>query len=288
MKCFKHEQGLAINWHMTERCNYNCRFCFSRYGNAKELCNNLGKSKYMILKLWKYNFKKITFTGGEPLLCKNLGELIKYANHLGMATSIVTNGYYITEKVGKEFLKKYSQYIDWIGISLDSGREDIELQLGRGYGDHVERVRNAVKLIRQKYPHIKIKINTTVTKLNWQEDMHDIINYLSPDRWKVFQVKIIEGVNDHASDLKITKEEFYSFINRHKDLNPIWEDNDLMTNSYLMIDPFGRFYEGGERIRNKRPSIMYASIENAMKDLNFDFEKFCQRGGYYKWKTKFV
>ena len=91
-----HKQGLAINWHMTERCNYNCKFCFSRYGNANELCDNIGESKQIILKLWENNFKKITFTGGEPPLCKNLGELIKYANNLGMATSIVTNGYYFT------------------------------------------------------------------------------------------------------------------------------------------------------------------------------------------------
>jgi radical S-adenosyl methionine domain-containing protein 2 len=114
--------------------------------------------------------------------------------------------------------------------------------------------------------------------------MHDIINDLSPDRWKVFQVKIIGGVNDHASDLKITKEEFDRFINRHKDLNPIGEDNNLMINSYLMIDPFGRFYNEGERIRNKRPSIIDASIEDATKDLNFDLKKFYQRNGYYKWR----
>ena len=280
-----HKQGLAINWHMTERCNYNCKFCFSRYGNANELCDNIGESEQIILKLWENNFKKITFTGGEPPLCKNLGELIKYANNLGMATSIVTNGYYFTEKEGEKFLKNYGQYIDWIGISLDSGVEDVELQLGRGHGDHVEKVKNAVKLIKQEYPNIKLKINTTITKLNWQEDMHDIINNLSPDRWKVFQVKIIEGINDNESNLGITKEEFDSFTNRHKDLNPIGEDNNLMIDSYLMIDPFGRFYNEGERIKNKRPSIIDASIEDAMKDLNFDLKKFYQRNGYYKWRN---
>lgn len=171
-------------------------------------------------------------------------------------------------------------------MSLDSGREDIELQLGRGYGNHVEKIKNAVKVIKQEYPHIKIKINTTITKLNWQEDMHDIISNLSPDRWKVFQVKIIEGINEHSSDLKITKEEFYKFINHHKDLNPIGEDNDLMTDSYLMIDPSGRFYKGKESMKNKRPSLINASIEDAMKNLNFDFKKFCQRNGYYEWRRK--
>lgn len=107
MKKYAFKNKLAINWHMTERCNYNCKFCFSRYGNAKELCNDIRKSKHIIKKLWENNFEKIAFTGGEPLLYQNLGELIKYANNLGMATSIVTNGYYITEKEGEKLLKNY-------------------------------------------------------------------------------------------------------------------------------------------------------------------------------------
>ena len=143
---------LAVNWHMLERCNYRCRFCFAKFSDVPELCNDLEKSKVLLKKLRDLGVEKINFTGGEPLLCRNLGELVKYAKELGMATSIVTNGYYLTEDPGREFLRDYGRYLDWIGISLDSGREDVEVALGRGYGDHVERVRKAVKLIRELHP----------------------------------------------------------------------------------------------------------------------------------------
>ena len=274
---------LAVNWHMLERCNYRCRFCFAKFSDVPELCNDLEKSKVLLKKLRDLGVEKINFTGGEPLLCRTLGELIKYAKELGIATSIVTNGYYLPEDPRREFLRDYGRYLDWIGISLDSGREDVEVALGRGYGDHVERVRKAVKLIRELHPHIGVKINTVVTKLNWNEDMHGIIRELSPDRWKVFQLKVIAGINDESKNLGITEEQFRAFVERHRDLNPVAEDNDLMTASYLMIDPYGRFYDEETQANNPRPSLVDAGLEDAMRGLKFDPTKFLLRGALYDW-----
>jgi len=274
----------AVNWHMLERCNYRCKFCFAKFDRVSELCNDLEKSKALIRKLRDLGVGKINFTGGEPLLCRNLGELVKYTKKLGMATSIVTNGYYLVEDTGVEFLRRYGRYLDWIGVSLDSGKEEVEVALGRGYGDHVERVRRAVKLIRELYPHIGVKINTVVTKLNWKEDMHGIIEELAPDRWKVFQLKIIPGINEESEDLGVTEEQFRTFIGLHRDLNPTAEDNDLMTTSYLMIDPRGRFYDEETQAHNPRPSLVDVEPEEAMKDLKFDLSKFVLRGGIYKWR----
>ena len=275
---------LAVNWHMLERCNYSCKFCFAKFRKVPEVCNDIEKSRMILRNLKEAGVKKINFTGGEPLLCRNLGELVKYAKELGMATSIVTNGYYLTERVGREFLEKYGKYIDWIGISLDSGREEVEIALGRGYGDHVKRILNAVELIRELHPHIGIKINTVVTKLNHQEDMHWIIRRISPDRWKVFQLKVIPGVNEESNILGVTKEEFMEFVERHKDLNPIAEDNDLMTESYLMLDPYGRFYDEETQMENPRPTLLEASFEKAVHGVKFDFSKFVLRGGVYNWR----
>ncbi|ASJ08190.1 hypothetical protein A3L11_02690 [Thermococcus siculi] len=275
---------LAVNWHMLERCNYRCSFCFAKFKEVPEICNDPEKSKLILTKLKEAGVEKINFTGGEPLLCRNLGELVKYAKELGMATSIVTNGYYLTESAGREFLKNYGKYLDWIGISLDSGREEVEKALGRGHGDHVRRVIEAVDLIRTLYPHIGIKINTVVTKLNHQEDMHWVIKRISPDRWKVFQLKIISGVNEGSKPLGVTEEEFREFIERHEDLNPIAEDNNLMTESYLMMDPYGRFYDEESQLENIRPSLLDAPFEEAISGVKFDFSKFVLRGGIYNWR----
>ncbi|WP_297487261.1 viperin family antiviral radical SAM protein [Thermococcus sp.] len=281
------EIPVAVNWHMLDACNYRCKFCFAKFNNLKGICHDIQKSRTVLLKLKEGGVKKINFTGGEPLLCPTLGELIKYAKELGMATSIVTNGYYLTENPGKELLKEYGEYIDWIGMSLDSGNPEVELALGRAHlgqdGGHVKRVRGAVRLIKKVAPKIQIKINTVVTRLNWKEDMHWVIEELTPERWKVFQLKIVPGVNEGSTSLAITEEQFREFVNRHADLNPIAEDNDLMTHSYLMIDPLGRFYDEESQLSNWRNSLVEATFKEALRGLKFNPLKFVQRGGIYDW-----
>ncbi len=113
--------------------------------------------------------------------------------------------------------------------------------------------------------------------------MHELIEELNPNRWKVFQIKIMNNVNYHAKELEISRDELISFVKRHEDLNPVWEDNDLMTDSYIMIDPLGRFFNDEECINNSRKSILDVGIYKAFDEIRFDYKKFIEREGYYKW-----
>jgi MoaA/NifB/PqqE/SkfB family radical SAM enzyme len=83
-------------------------------------------------------------------------------------------------------IQKLKPFVDWIGLSIDSADEKVEVALGRGNGGHVKKILELAKVIHKA--GIKLKINTTVTRLNWQEDIRPLIRLLKPDRWKVFQV----------------------------------------------------------------------------------------------------
>ena len=61
------------------------------------------------------------------------------------------------------------------------------------------------------------------------------------------------------------------------------EDNDLMTGSYIMVDPMGRFYDNVDgRYRYGRP-ILQAGVEGALQDVRVDRDTFERRGGRYEW-----
>ncbi len=89
--------------------------------------------------------EKLTLTVGEPLLFPHLGELLKVSKKMNLTTMIVSNGSLIT----KEFLQKYHKYINWIGLSLDSAIEQTEYKLGRGFGSHVQKIKDASRLIKE-------------------------------------------------------------------------------------------------------------------------------------------
>ena len=230
----------------------------------------------IIHHLTDFGMKKVNFAGGEPTLCPFLGELINYSKDLGLITGIVSNGAGITQ----QFIEQYGKAIDWIGLSLDSGNEITQQVLGRGNGFHVRETIKKSKMIKDA--GIKLKINTVITRLNVHEDMTKLIEKIKPDRWKVFQVLSIEGQNnDNVKDLKISNGEFFDFIKRHENLNPIAEDNDAMLESYIMVDPMGRFYQNSGNIYNYSKPILEVGVLRAFNQVAYDHAKFIERGGIY-------
>lgn len=76
---------------------------------------------------------------------------------------------------------------------------------------------------------------------NHLEDLSELISAINPNKWKIFKCF-------HRSRLKsVSDPEYYAFVDRHRvaPILPGAENNDEMVNSYLMIDPLGRFFENG-------------------------------------------
>ncbi len=241
---------------------------------------DIEKARHKLETLKAKGIEKINFAGGEPLLYKNLNHLLKMAKNMGFTVSIVTNAALLNENN----LREMSEYVDWVGISVDSADEEIEKQLGRGNGNHVGHVRMVCELVH-KYG-MKLKINTTVTKMNYFEDMKPFISSLCPERWKVFQILHMKGQNDDALDLTLTTEEFDIFrrVNSGLVLNngatPTFESAEDMLESYLIIGPDGNILLSKG---NQRSSIPFESLENTELTNLVDADKYLLRGGDYDW-----
>lgn len=55
-----------------------------------------------------------------------------------------------------------------------------------------------------------------------------------------------------------------------------------MLNSYLLIDPLGRFFEGGKKHKYSK-SIINNDINECLSEISHNREMFIKRGGLYKW-----
>lgn len=269
----------SANWHFTSICNYRCIFCSTQKleGDLK----SIDLAKHTLFHLKRLGIEKINFVGGEPLCNPLIYDIVKLAREMDFIVSIVTNGTLLNEKS----LQKLAPYVDWIGLSVDSASDEIEAKLGRGWGNHVTHALEIAPLIR-KYG-IKLKINTTVTRLNVYEDMSPLIKKFHPDRWKVFQFMHVPGQNDHCIDsLAITNAEFEAFKERHSGvtlkngIKPIFESEEMMLESYLMVSPAGNIF-----MNNKFPHEEYdistMTVEK-LKDI-MNTEMYLNRGALYKW-----
>lgn len=208
-----------------------CKYCYANFNHLRPPLSK--KDWFSIIQLLaESDFKKINFVGGEPTLCPFLGELIVYPKNIGFITSVVSNGTGITQK----FIEEYGNFIDWIGLSLDSGKEYIQRSLFRRNGNYVQSIIDKSNIIKDA--GIRLKINSVITRLNYRENLSNLIKEIEPDRWKVFQVLEIQNINSGSvHDLLISQEEFEQFVKRHENLNPIFEENEAMIEFYIMIDP---------------------------------------------------
>lgn len=225
--------------------------------------------------------EKINFAGGEPLLHPRLLDYCSYAKSLGMTVSITTNGYLLKGKI----IDKMDGLVDWIGLSVDSGSDVIEEKLCRGYGDHVTHCIEIADKIHEAGIHLKV--NTTVTRLTYLENMRPIIRNLNPERWKVFQMLHLRGENDDAlADLSISNEQFEYFVDRHRLFRlengdaPVFESADDMENSYFIVTPAGNVIINEGRVISKYclDEVLNKGIQNIV-----NVDKYERRGGLYNW-----
>ena len=131
---------------------------------------------------------------------------------------------------------------------------------------------------------ISVKLNITVVRQSVEDDFTDLICRIDPQRVKVFQMLSLRNVNPDADALYgVTDEEFESFRKRHSEIvlsngnSLIFEDNDVMEGSYLMLDPLGRVMTNSRKIL-KLQNLDYLS--GHWSDILDDW-KYILRDGLY-------
>lgn len=282
---------LVINWHITEACNYNCEYCFAKWGKPNELHRSLESIEKLLDELASYfiegnsSFKKtlgyesvrLNIAGGEPMMLGSTFSIVlMLAKQKGFQTSIITNGSYLLS----EKFHIPNNTLDMVGISFDSQNHDVRQRIGRsdrkGNSLNSVELKAALSNLIKTQKGIKTKINTVVNQYNWKEDFSCLITDLNPDKWKVLQVM---PYGDH--ELLISENQFNSFVERHrrKGLPIFAESNAAMTESYIMIDPKGRFYQNAKcgSGYSYSDSINDIGAEKALKQINFNYAVFTAR-----------
>lgn len=272
---------MAVNFHLIKACDSKCDFCYATFRDTFGQLSN-DDARRLIDQLVAAGTRKITFAGGEPTLHRDIAGLVVHAKAAGLVTGIVTNGSRL-----HPLLDKAADALDWVALSADSSSEDTQWALKRGRGDHIARTR--VLAARCHQLGIRLKLNTVVTALTWLEDMSALVEEVRPERWKVFQVLPVDGQNDGAVEpLLITSAQFAVFRQQHQHLHErvckvVFEDNDAMTDSYVMIDPMGRFYGNSVGVYSQSAPILEVGVFPALEQIGFQLEKLKGRGGLYDW-----
>jgi|Deesub1362B_J571_1020462.scaffolds.fasta_scaffold00027_86 radical SAM protein with 4Fe4S-binding SPASM domain len=165
---------------VTARCNLRCIHCyadadfdadFDDSKKAKEL--STGEIKRFIDELVEIRTPVLLFSGGEPLLRKDIFELASYASKKGIRCSLSTNGTLITEETADK-LKEAG--FDYVGVSVDGLEKTNDFFRGRKHA-----FKKALKgLINAKNAGLLTGIRFTVTRYNLK-DVKGVIDVLAEE-----------------------------------------------------------------------------------------------------------
>ncbi len=106
---------------LTRKCHFSCRFCNVKNNDLIDMPT--GKIKRVMDNLSQSSAILVSFEGGEPLLRKDVGELLKYAR---------TKDFYLLFTTSERHLerypmKEYAKCIDFLHVSIDEGHNNMEL-----------------------------------------------------------------------------------------------------------------------------------------------------------------
>jgi MoaA/NifB/PqqE/SkfB family radical SAM enzyme len=109
----------------------------------------------------------MSFFGGEPMMRKDLFELMSHAKRLGMVTNITTNGNFLSDRARAAGL--LATGVDLINVSVDgadAGTHDYLRGLKGGYERLSQGIRNVVNLRKRLNPGAEVVVISVLSPQN--------------------------------------------------------------------------------------------------------------------------
>ena len=168
------ERRPIVVWNSTKKCNLKCVHCYtdSEYKDYQgELTTE--QAKEMIKDLGQFKVPAILFSGGEPILRKDLFELAEFALEHGVKPTLSTNGTLINKERAKKLKETGFTYV---GISLDGIGEINDKFRGvpGAFDKAMEGFRNCVEVEQ------RVGLRLTLTKRNYQ-DLDKIFDFIEEE-----------------------------------------------------------------------------------------------------------
>ena len=228
MTLSKNPVPIVVNWHLTEACNFSCRYCYAHWERAesiKDLIREEHQVRALVTELGrflrsdevakKFGFygvnPRINIAGGEPLLVPSVVQAaVHQARRIGLRASLITNGSFLT----KELCKSLAPGLDMLGVSIDSGESDTNNLIGRvdSHGRFLDlgALSSSFEVLRRLNPALTVKLNTVVNRLNWEDDLSRVVDLVQPEKWKILRAL---PVIDQSTN--VTGDQFQAFVDRH-------------------------------------------------------------------------
>ncbi len=258
----------SCHWEITKKCNLSCLHCISSVGSRRELDKELTLKVIDMLKSW--GCQEINFTGGEPLIRKDIFNILEKAKENKMRVGLLSNGTLINNKN----IEQIRNYVDEIGISLDGASTEINDRI-RGR-DSFRKIVRAINLVKKH--KIPITLYITICKLNIAdfENILKLARSLRINNLRINEITLRGRAYKNRNALKFSKSIQSDLLNVLKkdgyyDKDFLFDNSCEIDSKNIFISPLGYIYPCIE-IYQQKPGCHLGNILKIDKD-NFRSQK---------------
>ena len=267
---------------VTYKCNCKCIIC-ERWKKSHLSKNELTTDEIfkMLEDAKKAGIVLYVVEGGEPLLRKDISNVLRYAKNLGFYTILVTNGFYLKEKHDE-----ISPFIDFLVVSIDS-HDEVHDKM-RGLKGLLKKAVEGIKLYQSD--GIRVSINSVLCKTN--KDKVEGLAKLSEklEAPITFQpMDIYRGYNEHLrldrSELQTVfskiielKKAGYMIANSFSYLEHIANDRKYVCHApkcFVYVEPDGNIVSCCDIIDKVWGNVRDTSFKDVFRTQ--EFKEFCKK-----------
>jgi len=265
---------------LTYNCNLKCKMC--PFWKRSTIDLSIEHEKAILRQIYDSGACAIAFEGGEPLLRKDLGEILAFSRSLPLQTSLITNGTLLESKIDE-----IAKYINGgIYVSID-GLEKTHDSIRGVSGCFRKAIQGIIKASKK----VPVAINTTIIAENVHE-IEDLVKLA-----KELDIKIALAVAYEYSETKTNtpatleikgiaeklvelKKRGYPLINSISYFKVIAKEKKWACKPWLTINvsPEGSLvlpcYVRNEYA--KTVSVLKTDIKNAISEFNWKETQKCQ------------
>jgi len=183
-----------MEFHISYACGNNCIFCSesNQLNRFKDIFVNKDTVFKTLGKAAKEGISHVSFTGGEPTLHPNLGEILRFAKSCGLKIYISSNG---SSFASERFCDKVLPYIDEICLSAHGPYARIH-NIHTSNPESFNRLRKAFLNIENSPNPVTMFSNTVITPYNidFLIKIVDFVSQFSKLRHMLFSLVAPDGM----------------------------------------------------------------------------------------------
>lgn len=151
-------------------CNHRCTYCALDYMEYQRRFLDKNVLTDRLTEMAGLGVKSVMYAGeGEPLLHKEIGDIIVHTKERGIDVAITTNGTPLTEKLSRKILG----FVSWIKVSINGATKETYAKIHRSNPEDFDRViKNisyAVQTREKEGYSCTIGMQLILLPENWQE-----------------------------------------------------------------------------------------------------------------------